>query len=53
MRLRRLEFGPNGAFIREIGKGLYAWSFAHTVRVDRDDHIWAIDKGPDMVAARR
>ena len=44
-----LEFGPNGEFIREIGKGLYAWSFAHTVRVDRDDNIWAIDKGSDMV----
>ena len=33
----------------EIGKGLYAWSFAHTVRVDRDDNIWAVDKGSDMV----
>src|SRR5262245_50509116 len=30
-----LEFGPKGEFIREIGKDLYAWSFAHTVRVDR------------------
>ena len=25
-----LEFGPKGEFIREIGKGLYGWSFAHT-----------------------
>jgi sugar lactone lactonase YvrE len=44
-----LEFGPKGEFIREIGKGLYAWSFAHSVRTDRDDNIWAIDKGSDMV----
>ena len=44
-----LEFGPKGEFIREIGKGLYAWSFAHTVRIDKDDNIWAIDKGSDMV----
>jgi DNA-binding beta-propeller fold protein YncE len=44
-----LEFGPKGEFIREIGRGLYAWSFAHTVRVDRDDNIWAVDKGSDMV----
>jgi streptogramin lyase len=44
-----LEFGPNGEFLREIGKGLYAWSEAHTVRVDRNDNIWAIDKGSDMV----
>jgi len=34
-----LEFGPKGEFVREIGKGLYAWSFAHTVRTDKDDNI--------------
>ena len=44
-----LEFGPNGEFLREIGKGLYAWSEAHTVRIDKDDNIWAIDKGSDMI----
>src|ERR1700682_906874 len=44
-----LEFGPKGEFLREIGKGLYAWSFAHTVRIDKDDNIWAIDKGSDMI----
>ncbi len=43
------EFGPKGEFIREIGRGLYAWSFAHSVRIDKDDNIWAIDKGSDMV----
>ncbi|HTA45669.1 MAG TPA: peptidyl-alpha-hydroxyglycine alpha-amidating lyase family protein [Bryobacteraceae bacterium] len=44
-----LEFGPDGKFIREIGKNLYAWSFAHAVRVDRDDNIWVVDKGSDMM----
>ena len=44
-----LEFDRNGKFIREIGKNLYAWSFAHTVRVDQQDNIWATDKGSDMV----
>jgi 6-bladed beta-propeller protein len=44
-----LEFGPKGAFIREVGKQLYGWSFAHSVRIDKDDNIWAIDKGSDMV----
>src|SRR5881409_3326892 len=44
-----LEFGPDGKYIREVGKNLYAWSFAHTVRVDRDDNLWAVDKGSDMV----
>src|SRR5215510_10131693 len=44
-----LEFGPDGKYIREIGHNLYAWAYAHTVRVDRDDNIWAVDKGSDMV----
>ena len=44
-----LEFGPDGKYVREIGKNLYAWSYAHAVRVDRSDNIWAIDKGSDMI----
>lgn len=44
-----LEFGRDGKFIREIGKNLYAWSYAHVVRIDRDDNIWAVDKGSDMI----
>ena len=44
-----LEFAPTGEFVREIGKGLYAWAEAHSVRIDKDDNIWAIDKGSDMV----
>jgi len=44
-----LEFGPDGKFLREIGHHLYAWSFAHTVKVDKDDNIWVTDKGSDMV----
>ena len=44
-----LEFDANGNFLREIGHNLYAWSFAHTVKVDKDDNIWVTDKGSDMV----
>jgi sugar lactone lactonase YvrE len=44
-----LEFDANGRYVREIGKGLYAWAYAHTVRVDRNDNLWAVDKGSDMV----
>jgi sugar lactone lactonase YvrE len=44
-----LEFDQNGVFVREVGKGLYGWAFAHSVRIDKDDNIWAIDKGSDMV----
>ena len=44
-----LEFGPDGKFLREIGHNLYAWSYAHAVRVDPQGNIWAIDKGSDMI----
>lgn len=44
-----LEFAPDGTYLREIGHNLYAWSFAHSVKVDREDNIWVADKGSDMV----
>ena len=44
-----LEFAPDGKFLREIGHNLYAWSYAHTVKVDKEDNIWVTDKGSDMV----
>ncbi len=44
-----LQFLPDGRFVREIGHNLYAWSFAHSVRVDKNDNIWVADKGSDMV----
>jgi hypothetical protein len=44
-----LQFLPDGRFVREIGHDLYAWSFAHSVRIDKDDNIWVADKGSDMV----
>ena len=43
------EFGPDGAFIREIGKDLYGFAFAHTVRVDPKGNIWTSDEGTNMV----
>ena len=44
-----LEFDSDGKYMREIGHNLYAWSFAHSVKVDREDNIWVADKGSDMV----
>jgi hypothetical protein len=44
-----LEFAADGTFVREIGHNLYAWSFAHTVKIDPEDNIWVTDKGSDMV----
>jgi hypothetical protein len=38
-----LEFGPDGKYLREIGHNLYAWSYAHAVRVDKNDNIWITD----------
>ena len=48
-----LEFNPDGKFMREIGKNLYAWSFAHGAKADHHDNIWTIDKGSNMVVKFR
>jgi len=44
-----LEFDRDGKFLREIGHNLYAWSYAHTVKIDPQDNIWVTDKGSDVV----
>jgi len=46
---RLFEFDQKGAFVREIGQGLYGFQFAHAVRVDSQDNIWAVDEGTNMV----
>src|ERR1022692_4071362 len=46
---RLFEFDQKGVFVREIGEGLYGFVFAHAVRVDKDDNIWAVDEGSNMV----
>jgi hypothetical protein len=46
---RLYEFDKNGAFIKEIGKGYYGFEFAHSVRVDKDDNIWTVDEGTNLV----
>ena len=46
---RLFEFDQNGAFVREIGQGLYGFAFAHAVRVDPQDNIWTVDEGTNMV----
>ena len=43
------EFGPDGSFIRELGKNLYGLAFAHTVRIGPGGNIWAVDEGTNMV----
>ncbi len=46
---RLYEFDEKGNFMREIGKGIYAEAFAHTVRVDPQDNIWMVDEGSNMI----
>lgn len=44
-----LEFDADGKYVGEIGHNSYGFGFAHTVKVDKDDNIWTVDKGTDMV----
>jgi sugar lactone lactonase YvrE len=46
---RLFEFDQNGTYVREIGEGNYGFEFAHSVRVDPEDNIWAVDEGTNMV----
>jgi sugar lactone lactonase YvrE len=46
---RLFEFDQNGNYVREIGEGNYGFEFAHSVRVDSEDNIWAVDEGTNMV----
>src|SRR3984893_11572314 len=46
---RLFEFDQNGNFLRFIGEGLYGFVFAHVVRVDPQDNVWAVDEGSNMI----
>src|SRR2546428_8121587 len=46
---RLFEFDEKGNYVREIGQGLYGFVFAHAVRVDKDDNVWVVDEGVNMV----
>lgn len=46
---RLLEFDQNGNFVKEWGDGIYGFEFAHKVRVDKDDNVWVVDEGTNMV----
>jgi streptogramin lyase len=46
---RLFEFDPTGKFVKEWGEGLYGFEFAHKVRVDSQDNVWAVDEGANMV----
>jgi hypothetical protein len=46
---RLFEFDKAGNFVKEIGAGYYGFEFAHSVRVDKDDNIWTVDEGTNMI----
>src|ERR1700688_3029451 len=46
---RLFEFDQSGKFVKEIGSGYYGFEFAHSVRVDKDDNIWTVDEGTNMI----
>ena len=46
---RLFEFDQTGKFVKEIGRGFLGFEFAHSVRVDKDDNIWTVDEGSNMV----
>ena len=43
------EFDRTLKFVKQWGPDNYASSFAHTVRVDKDDNVWMVDEGSNMV----
>jgi hypothetical protein len=43
------EFDSNGKFLRDIGKGVYGLGYAHSVRFDKYDNLWVVDKGTNSI----
>jgi len=43
------EFDQNNKFIKQWGPHNYAASFAHSVRVDKNDNVWMVDEGSGMI----
>jgi len=43
------EFDARGRYVREFGRDLYSFGYGHGIRIDRNDDIWVVDKGTDVV----
>jgi hypothetical protein len=43
------EFDQNAKFVKEWAPNNYAESFAHAVRVDKEDNVWQVDEGSGMI----
>lgn len=47
------EFDPAMKYVKQWGPNNYAAGFAHTVRVDKEDNVWMVDEGTNMVVKFR
>jgi DNA-binding beta-propeller fold protein YncE len=43
------EFDEKGKYVKEWGRDIYSFGYGHGIRVDKDDNLWVVDKGTDMV----
>jgi hypothetical protein len=43
------EFDETGKFVKEWGQNAYGFSFAHAIRFDKEDNLFVIDEGSNMV----
>jgi hypothetical protein len=43
------EFDEKMKYVKQWGPHNYAASFAHSVRVDKDDNVWMVDEGSGMI----
>jgi hypothetical protein len=43
------EFDQSGKFVKQWGTDAYGLSYAHDIRVDRYDNVWAVDEGSGVV----
>ena len=40
-----MEFDETGKYLRDIGRGVYGLGYGHSVRFDKYDNLWVVDKG--------
>jgi hypothetical protein len=43
------EFDETGKYVKEWGQNAYGFAFAHAIRFDKDDNLWVVDEGSNMV----
>jgi sugar lactone lactonase YvrE len=46
---RVFEFDKAGNFVKEFGEASYGYGFAHAVHVDKDDNVWSVDEGSNVL----